>query len=165
MKPRALGGLVALIVLIADQASKLWLLFGLNMIEGQRIAVAPFFDLYLMSNTGISYSLFRQTTATGRLALLGLTILAIVLLGVWLWRTTGQLGALALGAIIGGALGNGYDRFAYGAVVDFCDFHAFGWHWYVFNIADTAIVLGVAFLAYDSLFVERRGRQVGVSSP
>jgi signal peptidase II len=99
------------------------------------------------------------------LALLGLTILAIVLLGVWLWRTTGQLGALALGAIIGGALGNGYDRFAYGAVVDFCDFHAFGWHWYVFNIADTAIVLGVAFLAYDSLFVERRGRQVGVSSP
>ena len=63
-----------------------------------------------------------------------------------------------LGAIVGGALGNGYDRFAYDAVVDFLDFHAFGYHWYVFNVADTAITLGVALLLYDSLAADRRAR-------
>jgi signal peptidase II len=167
MRPRAAGGLLALVVLFADQASKLWLLYGLHMVEGQRIAVAPFFDIYLMWNTGISYSLFPQSTATGRWTLLGVTILATIFLAFWLWRAQGRLTALALGAIIGGALGNGYDRLAYGAVADFCDFHAFGWHWYVFNIADTAIALGVALLAYDSIFAERRARprQAGASPP
>jgi signal peptidase II len=167
MRPRAAGGLLALVVLFADQASKLWLLYGLHMAEGQRIAVAPFFDIYLMWNTGISYSLFPQSTATGRWILLGVTILATIFLAVWLWRAQARLTALALGAIIGGALGNGYDRLVYGAVADFCDFHAFGWHWYVFNIADTAIALGVALLAYDGVFAQRRtrARQAGASPP
>jgi signal peptidase II len=111
-----------------------------------------------MWNTGISYSLFQQATAAGRWALLGVTILATILLGVWLYRTTGRLAAVALGAIIGGALGNAYDRFVYGAVADFCDFHIGGWHWYVFNVADTAICLGVVLLVYDGLFAEKRGR-------
>ena len=158
MKLRVAGALVALAVLIADQASKLWLIFGLKLVQGERILVAPFFDIHLMWNTGISYSLFPQATAAGRWALLGVTLAATTLLAVWLWRTPGRLGALALGAIIGGALGNGYDRLAYGAVADFCDFHVFGWHWYVFNVADAAIVLGVAVLAYDGVFAERRAR-------
>jgi signal peptidase II len=165
MTPRMAGALLALIVLVVDRASKLWLLDGLKMIEGQQIALAPFFNLHLLWNTGISYSLFPQSTASGRGALLAVTIVATMLLGLWLWRTSGRLPALALGAIIGGALGNGYDRFAYGAVADFCDFHIGGWHWYVFNVADTAIVLGVALLAYDGLFAEKRGRarQAGAS--
>ena len=167
MKPRWAGGLLALIVLAADQASKLYLLHGLKMVEGQRIALTPFFDLYLMGNTGISYSLFQQTTAAGRWALLGVTIVATILLSIWLWRISGLLSALALGAIIGGALGNGYDRFAYGAVVDFCDIHLLGWHFYVFNVADTGITLGVVLLLYDGLFAEKRqrARQTGVSAP
>jgi signal peptidase II len=167
MKPRLAGGLLALVVLIADQASKLWLLYGLKMSEGQRIGVAPFFDVYLRWNTGISYSLFQQSTAGGRWALLSVTVFATILLGVWLWRTSGPVAGLALGAIIGGALGNGVDRFAYGAVADFCDFHLFGWHFFVFNIADTAITLGVLLLVYDGLLAEKRGRprQVGVSQP
>jgi signal peptidase II len=156
MKPRLAGGLLALVVLAADQASKLWLLYGVGMVPQQLIAVTSFFNIYLLWNPGISYSLFPQATAVGRLALLAITLFATVLLGVWLWRTRGGVSALGLGAIIGGALGNGYDRFAYGAVADFCDFHIGGWHWYVFNIADTAIVLGVVALAYDGLFAERR---------
>lgn len=167
MSPRLAGGLVALAVLVADQASKLWLLYGLKMVEGQRIEIAPFFDIHLLWNTGISYSLFQQATTHGRWALLAITMLATILLAVWLWRVSGRLAALALGAIIGGALGNGYDRFVYGAVADFCDFHLAGWHWYVFNIADTAIVVGVALLAYDGLFAEKRAPagQAGASRP
>jgi len=165
MKPRLAGGRVALAILALDQASKLWLVDGLKMVEGQRIVLAPFFDIRLMWNTGISYSLFQQTTEGGRWALLAVTIAATALLGVWLWRVSGLTAALALGAIIGGALGNGYDRFAYGAVADFCDFHIQGWHWYVFNIADTAIVLGVVALAYDGLFAERRHDQQPNPSP
>jgi signal peptidase II len=166
MRPRLAGGLLALIVLAVDQASKVWLLYGLGMVEGQLTRITPFFNVYLLWNPGISYSLFPQATAAGRYALLAVTLLATILLAVWLWRTNGRLSALALGAIIGGALGNGYDRFAYGAVADFCDFHINGWHWYVFNIADTAIVLGVVGLAYDGLFAEReRGRQSDPSLP
>jgi signal peptidase II len=80
------------------------------------------------------------------------------LLAGWLWRVNGRLAGLALGAIVGGALGNGHDRFAYNAVVDFLDFHAFGYHFYVFNVADSAITLGVALLLYDSLAVGRRAQ-------
>ena len=74
------------------------------------------------------------------------------LLGFWLWRARALLVGLGLGAVIGGALGNGYDRFAYGAVVDFLDLHAFGRHFFVFNLADAAINLGVALLIFDGLF-------------
>lgn len=167
MSPRFAGGLVALAVLAADQASKLWLLYGLKMVEGQSIKIAPFFDIHLLWNPGISYSLFSHATAGSRRALLGFTVIAVLLLGLWLWRVSGRLAALALGALIGGALGNGYDRLAYGAVADFCDFHIGNWHWYVFNIADTAIVLGVALLAYDGLFAEKRAPagHAGASRP
>jgi signal peptidase II len=160
MKPRISGALVALILLVLDQASKLWLLYGIGMVNGEVIKIAPFLNITLLWNPGISYSLFPQTTETGRWALLGVTVLVAIALAIWLWRSVGLVSALGLGAIIGGALGNGYDRFAYGAVVDFCDFHIGGWHWYVFNVADTAIVLGVALLAYDGLFAERGGRAV-----
>lgn len=156
MKARTLGGLAALAVLIVDQASKLWLLYGLGMKDHERIAVAPFLDFELLWNPGISFSLFQQGTATGRWILLGMTLAATALLGAWLWRVNSKLAGLALGAIVGGALGNGHDRFAYNAVADFLDFHAFGYHWYVFNVADSAITLGVAFLLYDTLAVSRR---------
>jgi signal peptidase II len=155
MRPRALGALTALAVFLADQASKLWLLHGLGMAEHDRIAIAPFLDFVLAYNPGISFSLFPQGTESGRWALLGLTLAATVLLSAWLWRVGGKIAAFGLGAIVGGALGNGADRFAYGAVVDFCDVHAFGYHFYVFNLADAAINIGVALLIYDGLFASR----------
>lgn len=156
MRARVLGALVALAILAADQASKLWLLHGLKMVAHDRITIAPFLDFELLWNPGISFSLFQQDTAAGRWILLGLTLAATLLLSVWLWRVNNRVAAIALGAIVGGALGNGYDRFAYDAVVDFLDFHAFGYHWYVFNVADTAITLGVALLLFDSLAADRR---------
>jgi signal peptidase II len=156
MKARNLGALVALAILAIDQASKLWVLFGLKMAAYDKINVTPFLDFELLWNPGISFSLFQQDTATGRWILLGLTLAATALLCVWLWRVNSRLAGIALGAIVGGALGNGYDRFVYNAVVDFLGFHAFGFHWYVFNVADTAIVLGVVLLLYDSLLADRR---------
>jgi signal peptidase II len=156
MKARNLGALVALAILAIDQASKLWVLFGLKMAAYDKITITPFLDFELLWNPGISFSLFQQDTATGRWILLGLTLAATALLCVWLWRVNSRLAGIALGAIVGGALGNGYDRFVYNAVVDFLGFHAFGFHWYVFNIADTAITLGVVLLLYDSLLADRR---------
>jgi len=156
MKARTLGALTALAVLIADQASKFFVLHSLNMADHERIPVLPFLDFELLWNPGISFSLFQQGTATGRWILLGLTLAATALLAAWLWRVNGKLAGLALGAIVGGALGNGHDRFAYNAVVDFLDFHAFGYHFYVFNLADSAITIGVALLLLDSLAAGRR---------
>jgi signal peptidase II len=156
MKARNLGALVALAILAIDQASKLWVLFGLKMAAYDKIKVTPFLDFELLWNPGISFSLFQQGTATGRWILLGLTLAATILLCLWLWRVNSRLAAIGLGAIVGGALGNGYDRFVYNAVVDFLGFHAFGFHWYVFNVADTAITLGVVLLLYDSLLADRR---------
>lgn len=153
-----LGALVALVVVIADQASKFWLLYGLKMEDHERLTITPFLDFALAWNPGISFSLFRQETATGRWILLALTLAATLLLCVWLWRVGSKLAGVALGAIVGGALGNGHDRFVYDAVVDFLDFHAFGYHFYVFNLADSAISLGVVLLLYDSLITDRRAR-------
>lgn len=158
MKPRALGALTALAVLALDHASKWWLLYGLKLQGDERVAVAPFLDFELRWNQGVSFSLFQQDTAAGRWMLLGLTLLATILLSVWLWRVGSRLAAFGLGAIVGGALGNGYDRFIYGAVVDFLDFHAFGYHFYVFNLADSAITVGVVILLLDSLLSDRRAR-------
>jgi signal peptidase II len=153
---RALGGCVALVVLALDQASKSWLLYGLKMQAHDRIAITRFLDFYLLWNQGISFSLFQQGTPAGRWALLGLTMTATVLLSVWLWRSKSRIVSAGLGAIVGGALGNGYDRFTYDAVVDFIDFHAFGYHPFVFNVADTAITLGVILLLAEGLIFERR---------
>jgi len=152
---RAVGALVAVLALALDQASKLWLVFGLGMAEHERISVAPFADFALMRNPGISYSLFPQHTETGRWALAGLTFVAIALLCVWLWRIRGALAAVAVGAIIGGALGNGLDRVIQGSVVDFVDLHIGGYHWYVFNLADAAICIGVALLLLDSFLTSQ----------
>jgi signal peptidase II len=159
MTPRAIGALAALAVLVADQASKLWLLDGLKMVDHERIVVTPFLDIYLVWNTGISYSLFTQSTEAGRWTLLAITAAATLLLGVWLWRVANRRVALGLGAIIGGALGNGVDRLAHGAVVDFFDFHLLGWSFYVFNLADTAITFGVVVLAIDGLLGDRGARK------
>ncbi len=156
MKARTLGGLLALAVVVLDQASKHWLLYGLQMQDHERIAITPFLDFERLWNPGISFSLFPQGTASGRWILLLLTLAATVLLSAWLWRVHSRLAGLALGAIVGGALGNGYDRFVDNAVVDFLDFHLASHHWYVFNVADVAINLGVALLLYDGLFAGRR---------
>jgi signal peptidase II len=150
-----LGLVTALITAAVDQAVKLWLLFGLDLGARGIVTLTPFLDLVLTWNTGISYGLFRQEGPLGQWALLALKAIAVILLWIWLSRATGRLTALSLGLIIGGAIGNAIDRFAYGAVADFVLFHVttatFSFKWYVFNLADVAIVAGVIGLLTETL--------------
>ncbi len=154
MKPRAFGAVVALAVVATDQAAKVAALAGL---EGalEPTPVGPFLDLVLRWNRGISFSLFTQNTEAGRATLLALTIAAIALLGWWLAASRSYLSATGLGAIIGGALGNALDRLTHGAVVDYLDLHLFDRHFFVFNLADAAINVGVALLIVDMVFGPR----------
>ncbi|MPZ59130.1 MAG: signal peptidase II [Rhizobiales bacterium] len=157
-----LGLLTALAAAAADQASKLWLLFVFDIGARQRVAVTPFLDLVLVWNKGISYGLFQQDGPVGQWALLILKAVAVGLLWLWLARAETRLTAVSLGLIIGGALGNAIDRFAYGAVADFILLHlttaTWFFSWYVFNLADVAIVAGVAGLLYESLVGERAAK-------
>ena len=142
---------MALLTLALDQGNKLWLIDVFDIAEHQPVAVAPFLDVVFARNPGISYSLFSAHTALGRWGLVAFTFAATAALGVWLWRSTTILVCLALGLVVGGALGNGIDRLVYGWVADFYYFHVGGFHWYIFNLADVAIVAGVAILLFESL--------------
>jgi signal peptidase II len=147
----SLGAAIAVLTFLADQASKWWVLAVINLDEVLQIAVTSFFSLTMAWNEGISYSLF-STHKQGLLIALSLAIT----LGLWLWlvRAVQPLVAAALGLVIGGALGNALDRAVHGAVVDFLHFHYGDWSWYIFNVADIAIVAGVAVLVYDSFTFE-----------
>jgi signal peptidase II len=149
-----LGLATAVATAVLDQALKLWLLFAFDLQGRGVVRVTPFFDLVLVWNRGISYGLFQQDGPLGQWLLLGLTTAAVVLLWIWLARSASRLMVLSLALIIGGAVGNAIDRMAYGAVVDFALLHlttaTFSFKWYVFNLADAAIVAGVAGLLYDS---------------
>jgi len=151
-----LGVIAAAAVLAIDQAVKLWLLFGFDLAERGRVALTPFLDLALAWNTGISFGMFQQAGPLGQWALFALKAIAVALLGLWLVRTVSRLSGLALGLIIGGAIGNAIDRLVHGAVMDFVLFHLSGtrwtFQWSVFNMADAAIVAGVIGLLYESLF-------------
>jgi signal peptidase II len=153
--PRALGGFVALAVFAVDQAAKVAILSRSGAGGADSAPLGPFLDLTLRWNRGISFSLFAQHSHLGRAALLVLTLAAIALLGCWLSRSRSKLVATGLGAIIGGAIGNAFDRIVHGAVVDFLDLHAFGRHFFVFNVADAVINLGVALLIIDLLLIPR----------
>jgi len=150
-----LGLAVALAAAAVDQGVKLWLIFVTDLGAHGAITVLPFMDLVLTWNTGISYGLFPQEGPLGQWALLALKAIAAVLLWIWLARASSRLTAVALGLIIGGAVGNAIDRLAYGAVADFVLLHvtteSFNFKWYVFNLADAAIVAGVLGLLYETL--------------
>jgi signal peptidase II len=149
------GLVVAVLTCALDQATKIYLLKVFDLAANGPVRLGPFFDFVLARNTGISYGLFQTQGALGQWVLLAVKAVAVALLWVWLARAHGRLTALSLGLIIGGAVGNAIDRLAYGWVADFVFFHvaAAGWRfdWYVFNLADVAIVAGVAGLLYESL--------------
>ncbi|MGL4437715.1 MAG: signal peptidase II [Bosea sp. (in: a-proteobacteria)] len=145
------GALTALGVFLADQMSKLWILFWVRLEDTGPWQLLPFMEFVMVWNRGISYGLFQQSSDVGRWALVALSIAAAVWMGFWLKRSLRRMEALALGLIIGGALGNVVDRIAYGAVADFVHLHWGDFSWYVFNIADAAIVVGVVALMYDAL--------------
>ncbi|MGI9378689.1 MAG: signal peptidase II [Methyloligellaceae bacterium] len=150
------GLLFAIGALVIDQIHKSWMLHVFDIAEKGIVRVTPFFDLVMVWNRGISYGLFQQDSEAGRFFLVGVSILASLVLILVLARSETRLSAVSLGLIIGGALGNGIDRLIYGAVADFFSLHAFGFYWYVFNIADVAIVAGVIGLLYDLLVESRK---------
>jgi signal peptidase II len=147
---------MAIVTLVLDQASKFWLVRVFDIAHRGTVKLTPFFDLVLAWNQGISFGWFQNDGPTAQLILLAVKAVAVVVLAVWMVRSRTLMATLALGLIIGGAIGNGVDRFAYGAVVDFALFHVqIGentFNWYVFNLADVAIVAGVAALLYESFW-------------
>ena len=152
----ALGFGIAGATLLIDQVHK-WMMLGpFDIAAYQPVRVTPFLDLVLAWNRGVSYGWFSQDSDTGRYVLAGLPVLVSAVLWVWLTRTMRPLSAAAIGMVIGGALANGLDRIIHGAVADFFLFHAFGYSWYVFNLADVAIVVGVALLMYESWAEDRQ---------
>ena len=157
MSPRILGLTAAAIVFAADQASKYWMLevYG---IEGRGpISLLPFLDVVMAWNRGVSYGLFQFPP----LILLVFSLCVSLGLVVWMWRGKAVLTCLALGLIVGGALGNALDRWRFGAVADFFHFHTPFWAGplsnYVFNVADVGIVAGAMFLLYEAFFEKSRG--------
>ena len=148
------GIVAAIVTLLVDQASKLWLLYVFDIGHRGAVEVTPFFDLVLAWNIGISFGWFQNDSQIAQIALMVVKAAAVIALAIWMARSRTLIATLALGLIIGGAIGNAIDRFAYGAVVDFALFHlqigGKPFNWYVFNLADVAIVAGVAALLYDS---------------
>jgi signal peptidase II len=156
------GVIVAALACAVDQASKLYLLQVVDLAAHGPIQLGPFFDFILTRNTGISYGLFQSSGPLGQWVLLAVKAAAVVLLWGWLAHARDRLTALSLGLIIGGAIGNAIDRLAYGWVADFVYFHIstaqWRFSWYVFNLADVAIVAGVIGLLYGSLFGDRAAK-------
>jgi signal peptidase II len=154
LEPREMGLIAAAVSLVADQGSKLFMLYGAgfaHMGPGQAVSVLPFFNLVMVWNPGISYGLFPASSIWGTAALVAIDVAAVAGLTWWLWGSTSRILTAGFGLIIGGALGNLVDRLVYGKVADFFHFYGFGYDWYVFNIADLAITLGAMAILYDVL--------------
>ncbi len=150
--PMFYGGLgIAALVLVLDQLTKWWVV-SIIMQPPRNIPVTPFFNLVMGWNRGISFGLFHGDSAFNVWGLPAIALIIVIFLLVWMWRATGTLISVAIGLIVGGALGNVIDRIRFGAVADFLDFYALGYHWPAFNLADTGITIGAALLIYDSLF-------------
>lgn len=145
------GLTIAAVILVADQASK-WLILEIVMQPPRIIEVTGFFNIVMVWNRGVSFGMFGEGGEAGRWILSGVALAISAFLLNWLRQVDHRVSALAIGMVIGGAIGNVVDRVRFGAVADFLDFHLFGYHWPAFNIADSAIVIGVALLLIDSLF-------------
>ena len=145
------GFILAFVVLAADQLSKWWILESFLLPQKGSVALLPFLNFTMVWNKGVSMGLFSSNGDMGRWVLTIVTSLVVIALVVWLVRGADKWLSLALGGIIGGAIGNIIDRIVHGAVADFVHLHAFNWSFYVFNVADAAISLGVIILLLDGL--------------
>ena len=148
----------AIAVVAADQLSKHVLLahFGETACVDRREQVTGFFDLVLTCNHGMSFGLF---SAGSRLSVPLFSVAAAVIVAVllfWLWRVASDTLATAIGLIVGGAVGNVIDRLEFGGVVDFLYFHLGAWYWPAFNLADSAICVGVFLMLFEGLLSRRR---------
>jgi signal peptidase II len=152
-----LGLSIAVLALIVDQVHK-WLMISVFDFKlGERVVITSFMDFIYVINKGISYGLFTQGSSAGQYVLAGLALIVALALVIWLAKAPHTWASAAgIGLIIGGAVGNGIDRLHLGGVADFIQLHGYGFYWYVFNVADVAIVAGVLALLYDSLVLSRK---------
>lgn len=157
------GLLTAALVLAADQLSKYWVLNGLDLPDRGRVILLPVLDLTMVWNRGVTFGMLNGLGAWSGPVIAAIALLIVVMLGLWLWRATSAWTAVAIGAVTGGAIGNVLDRLRHGAVVDFIHAHVGAWSWYVFNVADAAIVCGVIALVAESFL--RRETSDGLPNP
>lgn len=125
------------------------------------VELLPFLNLSMVWNQGVSFGLFQSGNPW---PLIIMALVISVFFGAWLLRSQTWLQTIALAMVIGGALGNVVDRLRFGAVADFLDFHAFGWHYPAFNIADSCITLGIAFLIFDGIVLEPKRKQINITA-
>ncbi|MDO9431888.1 MAG: signal peptidase II [Phenylobacterium sp.] len=142
---------LALFVIIADQLSKHWILFVYDLPARFSVPIAGPFSLTMVWNRGVSFGLFRADADLVRWLLSAFSIIVAIVLAVWARKTERPFMAIGLGLVIGGAIGNVIDRIRFGAVADFLDFQRLGFFPWVFNVADSAITIGVVFLLLDSM--------------
>ena len=152
MKRRLAGILVGLIILLADQASKYWVLHGSYLTDGHILNILPVLDFVLVWNHGVTFGMLNGLGGFGWVFLAIVALAVVTGLAIWLWNAEKLITTLAIGSIAGGAIGNVADRLRYGAVVDFIEAHLGAYSFYVFNVGDSAIVCGVAVLMAESLF-------------
>lgn len=138
------------IIFILDQVSK-WVVLNHLMVPPQTMPVTSFFNIVLAWNRGVSFGLLSSSNPYSVWILAAIAFTFAAVLTFWIVRAETKVMALAFGLILGGAVGNLLDRLRFGAVTDFLDFHAYGYHWYTFNVADSAIVLGVGLILLEYL--------------
>lgn len=154
-----LGLPVAAAVIAFDQATKFWIVLDI-MSPPRIIEVTSFFNIVMVWNRGASFGLFSSSSPWTPVFLGTVAVVISIVLGRWMYKAQSRWLAVSLGFVIGGALGNAIDRALYGAVADFLDFHAYGYHWPAFNVADIAISVGVVMLLFDSLLEKRRNNRL-----
>ncbi len=150
-----LGGAAAAVVFVLDQLSKWWVITQL-MTPPRVIEITPFFNFVMWWNKGVTFGLFASAPGWGRWVMVALALVITAILVIWLLKVNDKLPALAIGLVIGGAVANVIDRIRFAAVADFLDFHAGPWHWPAFNLADTAITIGVGLLLIDAFLANRK---------
>lgn len=134
---------LSLIAFVIDRVSKNEILSIFEEDNLERIFVNPFLDIFLVFNTGISYGLLGGESSFQKWLLIIVSVLIVAFLLIWMKDSTSRLVNISISFITGGALGNILDRVLYGGVIDFISLHAYGYYWYIFNIADVFIVFGV----------------------
>ena len=172
--------ILSLIIILADQLSKWlvvehiinpkingnsgagfcsWYLQEPHMVEAASLRITSFFNIVMAWNTGVSFSLFNGMGAFGVYLLIAIALFITLIFGYWLMRSTHWLYGFGYALVIGGALGNVIDRARFGAVIDFLDIHALGYHWPAFNVADISVVSGIGVLIIVSLFFDLEGKE------
>jgi signal peptidase II len=144
-----------LILIFLDQVTKWWIVNHI-MQPIKILPVTPFFNIVLTWNSGISFGIFSNQGGLSVIILSTLAILIVFFLAVWLIKAESRRLIIGLMCIIGGAIGNITDRIYHGAVIDFLDFHINNYHWPAFNVADSCIFVGAAFIILDSLFPDKK---------